>query len=232
MAGDRSTWSGTAASDVQSQVGRSAKRGGGVGGWEGGGTLWNEPVLVVNQKAKIFELTNEYNLYDQAGNQLGAVRQVGQSKAKKALRFVSNVDQFLTHRYEVVDAQGAVQMRIVRPAKFMKSKVQVTDAAGNEVGWILQDNIVGKKKLSLQAGGTTLGHISAENWRAWDFAITDTAGTEIGRVTKTWEGLGKAMFTTADHYVVTIHRPLDDPLRWLVIASAVSIDTALKQDSG
>jgi hypothetical protein len=39
------------------------------------------------------------------------------------------------------------------------------------------------------------------------------------------------MFTTADNYVVQIHQPLDDPLRSLVIASALSVDTALKQDS-
>jgi hypothetical protein len=40
------------------------------------------------------------------------------------------------------------------------------------------------------------------------------------------------MFTTADNYVIHIHRPLEDPLRALVVASAVSVDTALKQDRG
>ena len=39
------------------------------------------------------------------------------------------------------------------------------------------------------------------------------------------------MFTTADNYVVQIHRPLQDPLRPLVVAAALSVDTALKQDS-
>ena len=39
------------------------------------------------------------------------------------------------------------------------------------------------------------------------------------------------MFTTADNYVLQIHRPLEDPLRSLVVASAVSVDLALKQDS-
>ena len=39
------------------------------------------------------------------------------------------------------------------------------------------------------------------------------------------------MFTTADNYVVQIHLPLDEPLRSLVVAAAVSVDTALKQDS-
>ena len=39
------------------------------------------------------------------------------------------------------------------------------------------------------------------------------------------------MFTTADNYVVQIHRPLDEPLRSMVVAAALSIDTALKQDN-
>ncbi|SBW29090.1 hypothetical protein FDG2_6423 [Candidatus Protofrankia californiensis] len=50
-------------------------------------------------------------------------------------------------------------------------------------------------------------------------------------MTKTWEGLARTLFTTADNYVVQIHRPLTDPLRSLVVASALTIDTALKQDS-
>src|SRR5690242_16188991 len=34
----------------------------------GGGSLFTEPVLVVNQKAKLIELTNEYAVCDQHGN--------------------------------------------------------------------------------------------------------------------------------------------------------------------
>src|SRR6478735_8853442 len=37
----------------------------GVAAFAGGGTLFNEPVLVVNQKAKFMEVNNEYAIYDQ-----------------------------------------------------------------------------------------------------------------------------------------------------------------------
>nr|MBA2497217.1 Scramblase [Acidimicrobiia bacterium] len=73
--------------------------------------------------------------------------------------------------------------------------------------------------------------INGENWRAWNFAIRDHDGNEIARITKTFEGIARTMFTTADNYVVQIHRPLEEPLRSLVVASALSVDTALKQDS-
>ena len=53
----------------------------------------------------------------------------------------------------------------------------------------------------------------------------------MARITKTWEGVAKTLFTTADNFVVHIHRPLDEPLRSLVVASAPGVDTALTQDS-
>jgi uncharacterized protein YxjI len=95
----------------------------------------------------------------------------------------------------------------------------------------VQQNVIGKIHFGLESGGNTYGSINAENWRAWNFNIQDHAGNEVARITKTWEGLAKTMFTTADNYVVQIHRPLEEPLRSLVVAAGLAVDTALKQDS-
>lgn len=203
-----------------------------VGAAQGGGTLFTEPILVVNQKAKVFEINSEYAISDQHGNQIGAVRQVGQSKTKKILRAVSNVDQFMTHKFQIVDGHGQVQVQLTRPAKFVKSKVIIQDGAGAEIGQIRQDNLIGKIRFALEAGGRPIGSINAENWRAWNFNIQDASGAEIARVTKTWAGLARAAFTNADNFVVQIHRPLEGPLQAMVVAAAVSIDTALKQAKG
>ena len=197
----------------------------------GAGTLFTEPVLIVNQKAKLIELNNQYSVFDQAGNQIAAVNQVGQSTLKKAARLLTSLDQFMTHKLEVSDPAGNVLLGITRPAKVMKSTVIVSDGSGREIGKIAQQNVFGKIKFALQANGQEFGAIKAENWRAWNFRIEDAAGNEVARVTKTWEGLAKTMFTTADNYVVQIHRPLEGPLQALVVAAAVSVDTALKQDS-
>ena len=197
----------------------------------GGGTIFTEPVLVVNQKAKLIEINNEYAIYDQNGTQIGAVRQVGQSAVKKVIRLVSNVDQFLTHKLQVVDTSGNVLLALTRPAKILKSRVVVQDAHGSEIGAIVQQNAIGKIRFTLEAGGQVHGSINAENWRAWNFNIRDSSDTEVARITKTWEGLAKTMFTTADNFVVQIHRELEEPLRSLVVASSLAIDTALKQDN-
>ncbi len=204
---------------------------GAAAGHQGGGTIFTEPVLVVNQKAKFIEVNNEYAIYDQNGIQIGAVRQVGQSTAKKALRVLTSVDQFMTHKLQVVDVQGTVLLALTRPAKFVKSKVIVQDGHGTEIGQIVQQNAIGKIRFGLEAGGHTYGSIHAENWVAWNFKVSDHTGTEVARITKTWEGLAKTMFTTADNFVVQIHRPLEEPLRSLVVASSLAVDTALKQDN-
>ncbi|MFD8672001.1 LURP-one-related/scramblase family protein [Streptomyces seoulensis] len=196
-----------------------------------GGTLFTEPVLVVNQKAKLIELTNEYKVMDQNGRELGAVVEVGQGVLRKILRFVSSWDQFLTHRLEIRDTTGQPQLLLTRPAKIFKSRVLVARPDGSPVGEIVQRNMIGKINFAMNVDGRQVGAIKAENWRAWNFAIVDDAGTEIARITKTWEGLAKTLFTTADNYVLQIHRPLPEPLRSLVVATALTVDTALKQDS-
>lgn len=202
----------------------------------GGGTLFTESILVVNQKVKLIELNNQYSVFDSSGQQIASVNQVGQSTAKKLLRLVSSLDQYLTHKLEISDMKGQVVLRLTRPAKVFKSTVIVSDGADREVGRIVQENMIGKINFSLQVGQQQIGAIKGENWRAWDFRIEDASGTEVARITKKFEGItrlagSKILFTTADNYVLNIHRPLEQPLISLVVAAALSIDTALKQDA-
>jgi uncharacterized protein YxjI len=137
----------------------------------------------------------------------------------------------MTHKLEIADAEGRVILRVTRPAKVMKSTVIVSDANDQEIGRIVQDNVFGKIHFTLQAGGYTYGAIKAENWRAWNFRIEDHTGAEVARITKTFEGVAKTLFTTADNYVVQIHAMIPQPLNSLVVAAALSVDTALKQDA-
>ncbi|WP_326606741.1 phospholipid scramblase-related protein [Streptomyces sp. NBC_01800] len=201
------------------------------GGVPGGASLFNQQVLVVNQKAKLIEVTNEYSVFDQHGNTIGSVIQVGQSVLRKVLRFVSSIDQYLTHKLEIRDAYGQPQLLLTRPAKFIKSRVVVQRPDGSPVGEIVQQNAIGKINFAIMVDGQKIGAIKAENWRAWNFAIVDHNDAEIARITKTWEGLAKTLFTTADNYVLQIHYQLPEPLLSLVVATALTVDTALKQDA-
>jgi uncharacterized protein YxjI len=199
--------------------------------WQGTGHLFTEPILVVKQHAKFVATSSDYEITTAGGDRLGSVREVGQSQAKQLVRAFTNFDKHLSHTFEIRDASDALMLRLVRPAKLMKSKLTVEDGTGVEVGRIVQKNAVGRIRFELESGGRTLGRIQGRNWRDWDFSIFDDADDEIGRVSKSFEGLKKALFTSADNFVVAMHRPLDDPLRQLVIAAAVCIDVALHEDT-
>jgi len=193
--------------------------------------LLDRSVLVFTQKAKLIELTNEYRILDDQGNEVGLIRQEGQSKARKLLRLVTDVDQFLTHKLSVYDRTGGKVVQLTRPAKILKSTVHISDGQGREVGKIVQQNVVGKKRFALQsAAGEDLGSINAENLWSWDFAIQDRSGQEVGRITKKWSGLLREGFTTADNYILNVTGMVSPDLRLIMLASAAGVDLALKQD--
>jgi uncharacterized protein YxjI len=188
--------------------------------------------MIFNQKAKIIEMNIDFAIRDEQGNEVGRIRQEGQSQLKKLARFVSSLDQFMTHTLSVYDASGTKVVELTRPRKVFKSTVLVKDGAGNQVGKIVQENMVGKIHFGLEdAGGQSIGAIRAENWRAWNFSIQDLTGNEVGRITKTWEGLAKNLFTTADDYLLEIGGTVSPTLRMVMLASAAGIDLALKQDA-
>jgi uncharacterized protein YxjI len=194
--------------------------------------LLDYDLLVISQKAKLIELTNEYRIRDEHGNDVGVIRQEGQSRARKALRMLTSLDQYLGVELALYDADGRRVVTLRRPPALLKSRIEVQDGSGAVVGRIVQQNLLGKIRFGLEdANGMPLGEIRAENWRAWDFAVVGPNEVEVGRVTKKWAGLGREMFTSADNYVLELGPSATGPLRLLALASAAGIDTALKQSN-
>ncbi|MEA2477549.1 MAG: hypothetical protein QOC87_1748 [Actinomycetota bacterium] len=186
--------------------------------------------MFVQQKAKLIELTNEYKIFDESGAQVGVCREEGQTKLKKALRLVSNLDSMMTHKLSVLDVEGNKVLEFTRPRTLWKSRVEVQDGSGKTVGGIAQKNMIGKIRFDLTgSAGEPIGQIRAENWRAWNFSIVDNSEQEVARITKKWAGMAKEMFTTADNYMLEINAPVQGDLRMVILAAAAGIDTALKQ---
>ena len=195
-------------------------------------SLLDAPRLIVNQKAKLVELTNQYLIRGPEGNELGHVQQEGQSKLKKVMRFTGDLDQFFTHTLSVYDAGGARVLELTRPRKLVKSRLLVKTGDGRTVGQIVQDNVFGKIRFNfVGVSDEVLGRIKAENWRAWDFSIVDATDHEVGRIDKKFVGVLKATFTTGDNYIVDISDEAQGDLRLMALGAAVAVDTALKQDA-
>ena len=268
------------------KVERQARKAGAGDGQAGGGTLFTEQVLVVNQKAKLIGSTLGYAVYNQNGQQLGTVQEIRRSlttKLSNSLR--GRTDSRRTYRFQVVDMNSRVLLAMTRPEMgwfTMKAKLVIEGPGGAPIGQIVHESFgiggsvataahagisnastiahvglggvtgmvagtalggvqqrltsavkgldkVGHARFGLEAGGQRLGSIHAESTKEWDFKVQDPTGTEIARITKTWAGWAKERLTKADNYVVQMHRPLEEPLRSLVIAAALAIDVELKQ---
>ena len=112
--------------------------------------------LIVNQKAKLIEVTQEYAIRDENGDQVGYIRQEGQSTLHKAARFITSIDQFLTHHFALYDDAGTKILELSRPAKFVKSRIVVKDGNGQQLGQIVQKNVFGKIRFDLEASNGEL----------------------------------------------------------------------------
>jgi hypothetical protein len=84
-------------------------------------------------------------------------------------------------------------------------------------------------RFRLEVDGHQVGAVIADDRKEWDFRIEDDSGDEVARITKSWAGWVKERFTRADNYVVDVPAAVEEPLRSLAIATALSIDLMLKQ---
>jgi uncharacterized protein YxjI len=213
---------------IQKQL---AGSGAGVAAFEEDGSLLGASIMVVNQRSKLIEVITEYEIFGSNGALLGRVQQIGQGAFKRFLRFVTVLDQYMTHHFEITAPDGVMVLRVTRPRKLFKSRLEVFDGNNQFLGRIVQNKVFGKINFGIyDPAGQHLATLQAENWRAWDFRVDSPSGVELARVTKTWEGLARTLFTSADTYVVRVHHRLGDPLRQLVAAVALTVDVALKQD--
>jgi uncharacterized protein YxjI len=227
----RARRTGSAELDPEQVRAQIAKSGVAAPAFAEDGSLLGSSVLVVNQRSKLIEVITEYEIFDSQGHTIGHVRQIGQGRFKKFLRFVTAFDQLMTHHFDVTDRAGRVVLRVTRPRKWFRSRLEVFDGNDRFLGRIVQQNVFGKINFGLHdPNGALLATLHAENWRAWDFRVDLATGIEVARITKSWEGLLRTAFTNADHYVLRIHQVLGEPFRSLVFATALTVDLALKQD--
>lgn len=192
-------------------------------------SVLSQQVLIVNQKLRLVGNKAEYAIFDQQGRQISIVRELSRGLLANAISI--RPPQNRTRRLQVLDDHDNLVLALTRPANFAKSTVIVHDAGGSEIGRIVQKSlgVIGSVRFALESNGRAVGTMRAEGWNTWDFAVHDGTGSEVARITKTWAGWGKERFTKADNYVVEIHKPLQDPLRSLAVATALTVDVALKQ---
>lgn len=191
-------------------------------------SLLDTETLVIEQRRKLFEMRNQYRVFDEAGTQIGAVEQESQSALTFLARLGTDLDVALPVTLRIEDGHGRPLLVLHKP--WFRLTLSVAKPDGTHLGHISKRIRLGKARFTLtDAAGSEVGEVRAENWRAKDFAVTDRAGNEVARATKKWRGLATEMFTDADTYVVNVPSDVGDPLRSLALAASLAIDVVLKQ---
>jgi len=184
--------------------------------------IFNEPVLVINQKGKLVELRAEFAIHDQHGRQLAAV------KGKR-----------MSSRMQVVDMQGRQLLELRREGSVLSSKVAVSGENGAKIGrivpsWSMKDvdrayKIEGSSNVLIGAvfSEDLLGNRPKHRHR--EFNVQDANSTVVARISKTRAGVAKELFTKGDNYVLSIPGSLPDTLRLISIAVVLTLDAAYHQ---
>ena len=127
-----------------------------------------------------------------------------------------------TRTLEVRTAAGAPMLLLVKRSG--EWVAELFDPAGVLIGRI---RIGGSRRHYTllderdQVAGKAVGDLAVK-----DFSITGANGERYGRLRKTWAGLWKEWFTSADHYSVTFTGPVPPRSRTLIVMMAIVLDLA------
>jgi uncharacterized protein YxjI len=192
--------------------------------------MLSHKTFLVKERVGFLKLTDTFDIFDpNGGAQLGIAREnVG--VLTKLLRLIIS-KRLLPTTVEVREREEGPVVLSFRRAGLLRSRVVVNGHDGREIGRF-------KSKLWSLGGGFHVldprDHPVAEikgDWKGWNFRFLGSDGSELGKVTKKWAGLGKELFTSADNYVIALdeHRPLPPNSAALLLAAGLAIDTVYKE---
>ncbi len=182
----------------------------------------------IDEKVNFLKFENAYTVYNDKGENIGAVKQKLNSSEKVLRLFLSK--GMLPFHLEIRNANNGLEASISRGWTFLMSKIVIKDANGMPIGSIKQKFKLFKPTFTIvDRGERVIGRISGD-WRAWNFIISDAHGKQIGAISKKWAGAMKELFTSADKYNVIINPDFSDKdSKIVILSSAITIDMVLKE---
>lgn len=182
----------------------------------------------IDEKVNFFKFENCYQIYNDKGENIGAIKQKLNIGQKLLSLLISKT--MLPFLLEIRDSNDNLEVTISRGWTFILSKITIKNAQGEAIGYI-------KQKFKLFSPTFNIFNTSEEliaeisgDWKAWNFTINDAANNQIGSISKKWAGAMKELFTTADKYNVQIeenYASLENKIA--ILAGAITIDMVLKE---
>ncbi|XP_035785281.1 phospholipid scramblase 2-like isoform X2 [Anopheles albimanus] len=116
--------------------------------------------------------------------------------------------------------------------------MEVTAPPGNVIGYVEQDWSILTPQFSIKdQNGETVLKISGPFCTFSicgdvEFEVLSTNGTQVGKISKQWSGLGREMFTDADHFGINFPMDLDVRVKATLLGALFLIDYMFFEKSG
>ena len=182
----------------------------------------------IDEKVNFFKFENSYNVFNDKGENVGAIKQK-LTTGQKALRLFLK-KPMLPFLLEIRNANDELEASVSRGWTFWMSKITIKDPQENVLGTITQKFKFFKPTFKIaNAAGVQIAEINGD-WKAWNFTIKDPAGAQIGVISKKWAGALQEIFTSADKYNVMLSADYSDrESKIAILAGAITIDMVLKE---
>ncbi len=180
----------------------------------------------VKEQVAILKLTDAYDIFDpDTEEQVGIAKEVPGTFVK-LMRLLIN-KKLLPTAVEVRSSENdQLEFSIKRPVSFFRSQVDVFDAKGEKVGYF-QSKVfsLAPSFTVFTADGQKFAEIKGKFFGR-DFTFLGQGDKPVGVVKKKWQGLAKALFTSADNYLIEVDESMQDKkiAKLLLLAATLALD--------
>ena len=191
----------------------------------------NRNNFFVKEHVGMFKAANNYDiLCPESNEEIMYCREENLGFFTKMLRF-TKYKTMTPFNVGIKTPEGKQIVRISKPTSFFLSKITVHGEGDEVIGTFKQKFSLFKSKFDILNPQGAIAFNLKGKWTGWDFKFLDNKETELASVSKKWAGLGKALFTSADNYMLTINESVepDDDKRRLILASVICIEMVIHE---
>ncbi|MEW2359856.1 phospholipid scramblase-related protein [Spirillospora sp. NPDC029432] len=170
---------------------------------------------------------SQYRVMDGDGTLLALADQIGERARSERLRtYFPGKSELHARAVLLVTPEDETPLLVVDKEEG-RMRTTVARPDGGLVGTFRTER-VGRRYVLLDGDDKTIGDITVDLARN-NFTVKDTEGRRVGHVRKKWAGIATHLLTTADKYTVEIDDPVPEPLRTLVVTTAIAMDMFLHE---
>ncbi|GAA2455057.1 hypothetical protein GCM10010191_87610 [Actinomadura vinacea] len=183
-------------------------------------------VLRVEQPRRGPFARSQYKVLDADGTLLAVADQSNERARRERLQtFFPGKSELHARAVLLTTPDGTPLLAVDKESGRMLTTVSRVD--GETVGTFRTER-VGRRYLIRDSEGGPLGEIAVDLGRN-NFTVTDAEGSRVGHIRKKWAGIATHLLTTADKYTVEINDPVPEPLRTMVVTTAIAMDLTLHE---